>query len=69
MFFLTKQKENMCQTCIYFYVVVHICSCFYHKPGMEYDTEGQVESREHYQGSKSLQQYGNQANLEHVGVE
>lgn len=36
---------------------------------MEYDTEGQVESWDHHQGSKSLQQDGNQANLEHVGVE
>lgn len=35
---------------------------------MEYDTEGQIESREHQQSSKSLQQYGHQADLEHVGV-
>lgn len=36
---------------------------------MEYDTEGQVESREHQQGSKPLQQYGDEADLEHEGVE
>lgn len=35
---------------------------------MEYDTEGQIESREHQQSSKSLQQYGDQADLEHEGV-
>lgn len=35
---------------------------------MEYDTEGQVESRENQQSSKSLQQYGDQADPEHVGV-
>lgn len=36
---------------------------------MEDDTEGQVESRKHQQGSKPLQQNGHQANLKHVGVE
>lgn len=35
---------------------------------MENDTEGQVESGEHQQASKSLQQHGDQANLEDVGV-
>lgn len=41
----------------------------YHEPGVECDTEGQIESREHQQRSKPLQQYGDQADLEHEGVE
>lgn len=41
----------------------------YHKPGVQHDTESQVESREHQQSSKPLQQQGHEADLEHEGVE
>lgn len=45
------------------------CLFTYHKPRMEYDTEGQVKSREHQHGSEPRQQYGNQSNPKHIGVE
>lgn len=36
---------------------------------MEADAQGQVKSRDHQQCPEPLQQQGNQADLEHVGVE
>lgn len=75
---MTKVNTSLCQTnsaikvcykCFSTSKFAFICVLTYQKPGMECDSECQIESREYKQSPESLQEYCHQTDLEHVGVE